>query len=82
MVRSILLGVGDGAALKGESGGVTGIVVEKLRFVHFLTSIESEQKLPQWSPTFERSLIPYLSLFIFKLDDLGSARDFFDVFVW
>ena len=31
--------VGVEAALKGESGGVTGIVVETLRFVDFLTSL-------------------------------------------
>ena len=36
--------VGVEAALKGESGGVTSIVVEKSRFVDFLMSTESEQK--------------------------------------
>ena len=57
--------VGVEASLTGESGGVTSIVVEKSRFVDFLTSTESEQKWPQRSPTFQRSLIPYLSLFLF-----------------
>ena len=79
VVRSTLLQGWVGAALKGESGGVTRICVEKSRFVDFLTSLESEQKLPPWSPTIKRSLIPYLSLFLLKIDDLCCAWHFSDV---
>ena len=44
VVRSTLLQGWVGAALKGESGGVTRIRVKKSRFVDFLTSQESQQK--------------------------------------
>ena len=43
------------------------------------SGVESKQKWPQWSPTFQRSLIPCPSLNIFEIDDLCCTRQTFDV---
>ena len=71
--------VGVEAALKGESGGGTGIVVETSRFVDFLTSNKIKTRSTAVSNISKVADSISVLVFFFKLEDLGPPWHSSDV---